>query len=87
METEAALGEHARAMNQCDVLPPPLRWIPREVCEKLKNRKKAFVGQTEEDTWRYIFGLLFPDCSNVPSPCKFFFSRSLHLSQMSPVGD
>ena len=70
MKTEAALGEHARASSQCNILPQPLRWIPREVYTKLKDRKKAFAGQTDEDTWRYIFGLIFPDSAMVPSPCK-----------------
>ena len=70
MKTEAELREHARAESQCDILPQSLRWIPREVYQKLKDRKKSFAGQTDEDTWQYIFGLIFPDCAIVPSPCK-----------------
>lgn len=70
MKTEAALGEQARANVQCDILPQPLRWIPREIHQKLKDRKKAFAGQTDEDTWRYIFGLIFPDSAMIPSPCE-----------------
>jgi hypothetical protein len=70
MKTEAELGEHTQANSQCQILPQPLRWIPREVVTKLKNRKKAFAGQTDEETWRYIYGLLFPDSVHIPSPCK-----------------
>lgn len=59
MKTEAALGEHVRASSQCVILPPPLRWIPREVLDKLKNRKKAFAGQTDEDTWSMLLSCWF----------------------------
>jgi hypothetical protein len=81
MKTEAELGEHARADLQCRILPQPLRWIPREVVTKLKDRKKAFSGQTDEDTWRYIYGLLFPDSVHIPSPCKSNSSKYLSPSK------
>ena len=82
MKTEAALGEHARASSQCSILPQPFRWIPREVHEKLKNRKKAFAGQTDEDTWRYIFGLIFPDSATIPSPRKSTSVPIIHPRQL-----
>ena len=78
MKTEAALGEHARSITRCDILPQPLRWIPREVYEKLKDRKRAFAGQTDIDTWRYIFGLIFPDYPTIPSPCKSSPKIAIH---------
>ena len=60
MKTEAALAEHVRASSQCVILPPtPLRWIPREVLDKLKDRKKAFTGQTDEDTWSMLLSCWF----------------------------
>ena len=71
MKTEAALGEHARARDQCDLLPPPLRWIPQKVYEKFKNRKKAFAGQTEED---YMKIYLRPTISRMPQ-----YSESLQV--------
>src|SRR4051794_33183238 len=82
MKTEAELGEHARADVQCQTLPQPLKWIPREVVTKLKDRKKAFAGQTDEDMWRYIYGLLFPDSVHIPSPCK---SNVGKLSAAHPI--
>ena len=82
MQTEAALTEHTRTDPLCDVLPQSLRWMPREVAQRLKNRKKPFAGQADEDMWRYIFGLLFPDSVDVPSPCKP--SLTLHADFQQP---
>lgn len=35
----------------------------------IQRKKKAFPGQNEEDKWREIYQLLFPD-AEMPSPCK-----------------
>jgi hypothetical protein len=52
----------------------------------IQRKKKSFPGQTEEDKWKEIYQLLFPD-AEVPSPCKsipskleFTFSERLILS-------
>lgn len=41
--------------------------------KKLRSRKKAQADTTDEDKWREIYMILFPDDdpASIPSPCKF----------------
>lgn len=58
------------AVQICQVKPGhPPEGITPEIERKLKSRKKAYLGQTEEDRWRDMYTLLFPG-EDVPSPCK-----------------
>ena len=88
MQTEAALAEHARSRDQCEVRPHSwrLRSIPRDVIDKLKERKKPFRGQSDEDTWRYIYGLLFPDSAPIANPCKLA-RMNICMSDDNPLSD
>jgi hypothetical protein len=43
--------------------------ITNEMVEKLRSKKKAHRGQSEEDRWKEIYQILFPG-EMVPSPCK-----------------
>jgi len=49
---------------------PPDGLTP-EIGRKLRSKKKAHLNQSDEDRWRDIYRLLFPD-EDVPSPCKTF---------------
>jgi hypothetical protein len=61
---------HTVLTTPCGILPRTLKSIPRDMLQRLKDRKKPNSGQFDEDTWRYIFGLLSPEISHIPSPCK-----------------
>jgi hypothetical protein len=51
--------------------------------EKLRSRKKAYKGQTEEERWEEIYKLLFPD-EIAPSPCGSTLSPPLILIFVPP---
>lgn len=42
--------------------------------KKLRSRKKATADTTDEDKWREIYMILFPDddLASIPTPCKHF---------------
>jgi hypothetical protein len=46
--------------------------ITPDMEKRLRSRKKTFANQTEEERWREIYGMLFPD-EDVPTACKFRF--------------
>ncbi len=40
--------------------------------KRLRSRKKTNADMTDEDKWREIYMILFPDDEHaIPSPCKF----------------
>jgi hypothetical protein len=43
--------------------------ITAEIVEKLRSKKKAQRDQTEEERWKEIYRLLFPN-EMVPNPCE-----------------
>jgi hypothetical protein len=45
--------------------------ISPETEKLLKCRKKNRKGETEEERWKAMYQLLFPNDEVVPSPCKF----------------
>jgi hypothetical protein len=71
MRTEKELEKHVRGQEHCLVQPQLVHWVPRAKVEVLKNRKKACQGQSEEERWKYVYGILFPEDPSLPSPCKF----------------
>jgi hypothetical protein len=50
----------------------PPEGISSETEKLLRRRKKTYPGQSEEERWRDIYRLLFPNDKDVPSPCKLF---------------
>jgi hypothetical protein len=56
---------------------PPEGITPKQVTE-LKSKAKLHPHQSEEDRWKEIFKLLFPN-EDVPSPCKL-----LELQNLAP---
>jgi hypothetical protein len=66
------LKEHltVHASEICQVKPgqPPNGLAP-ETERKLRSRKKAHRDQTDEDRWKEMYRILFPN-EDVPSPCK-----------------
>lgn len=78
MKTEKELETHARAQEPCVVQSQLIQWVPRDIVEVLKDRKKGRSSQTEEERWKYIYGLLFPEDLSLPSPCESL-KPSLHM--------
>jgi hypothetical protein len=74
-DADIELSNHLR-MQHCQVsAPQPLEGIDRETLQALRKRSPAL--RLEEDKWRDVYSLLFPDVANadIPSPC-----RSTHTS-------
>lgn len=81
-DKENDLSNHLRSA-QCSVTEPqPIDGIDRETLAILRKRSPAF--RLEEDKWRDVYHLLFPEVAleDIPSPCKFFVDS--HLILFSP---
>lgn len=52
----------------------PLEGFDKDQERKLKSKKRSLVYQSEEDKWKGVYRILFPDDSeaDMPSPCKCF---------------
>ena len=70
------LDDHAELATPCQ---PRARQLidgfTFEIYERLHNKKKQFLGQSEEDRWREIYELLFPSVESVPNPREFYLER------------
>lgn len=69
-DAESDLSNHLR-LAQCSVTEPqPIDGIDRETLKVLRKRSPAF--RLEEDKWRDVYHLLFPEVAleDIPSPCK-----------------
>jgi hypothetical protein len=71
-KTEGELDSHmtVSAADICQVQPGhPPEGITQENQKRLRSRKKASPNQSDEDRWKDIYRLIFPN-EEVPSPCK-----------------
>jgi hypothetical protein len=69
-----ALRDHQRSIQPCEVREEePIEGFDKDQEKKLKSRKRSCPEQSEEDKWREVFRILFPDDepSIMPSPCEF----------------
>ena len=65
------LEDHAESPTSCQPRKRHLKdgfTVP--VYNKLHNKKKAFPGQTQDDKWKEIYELLFPEEGNIRKPGK-----------------
>lgn len=70
-DAESDLANHLRSA-QCSVNEPqPIEGIDRETLKVLRKRSPAF--RLEEDKWRDVYLLLFPEVEeeDIPSPCAY----------------
>lgn len=70
---EPTLREHQRDPHGCDIKDQvPLEGFDKDQERKLKSKKRSLVYQSEEDKWKGVYRILFPDDNDVdmPSPCK-----------------
>ena len=66
------LCEHQRDPKGCDIKDQvPLEGFDKDQERKLKSKKRALVYQSEEDKWKGVYRILFPDDNDtdMPSPC------------------
>jgi hypothetical protein len=69
-KSQEDLDTHLTVLNICALTPGyPAEGLTPDLEKKLKCRKKASPEQTEEQRWKEIYRLLFPD-EVVPNPCK-----------------
>ncbi|KAF1952234.1 hypothetical protein CC80DRAFT_423089, partial [Byssothecium circinans] len=68
---EPALREHQRDPRGCEVKEHlPLEGFDKDQERKLKSKKRSLVYMSEEDKWKVVYRILFPDDneSDMPSP-------------------
>jgi hypothetical protein len=77
-KSEDLLSEHLRSLNLCTVLKTdPSEFeegFDKKQEEQLRSRKGNRPSQTEEDKWKDVYRILFPneDVSKMPSPCMLY---------------
>jgi hypothetical protein len=70
---EPTLRDHQRDARGCEIreqVPP--EGFDKDQERKLKSKKRSLVYQSEEDKWKGVYRILFPDDVEeaMPSPCK-----------------
>lgn len=71
--SESLLTDHSRSANSCVVRDAvPMEGFDKDQEKALKGRKTMFRAQTEEEKWRIVYLILFPDTAlgEMPSPCE-----------------
>lgn len=72
-ENESLLTEHARSVNGCAKQDPiSLQGFDKDQEKRLKGRSDMFQADSEEEKWKIVYLILFPDTAlgELPSPCK-----------------
>lgn len=77
---EPSLREHQRDPHGCEVQEQvPLEGFDKDQERMLKSKKRSQAYQSEEDKWKSVYRILFPDDNEdtMPSPCMFPLYSSL----------
>jgi hypothetical protein len=78
-ENESQLREHQRDPRGCEIQEQmPLEGFDKAQERKLKSKKRSLGSQTEEDKWKSVYRILFPDDADddMPSPYCEYITRS-----------
>jgi hypothetical protein len=68
-QDQQEVNQHLKEPKGCELVEiDQADGLTGEIVERLRSRKKAYKGQTEEERWEEIYKLLFPD-EITPSPC------------------
>jgi hypothetical protein len=60
-----------RAEKRCELRPKQLmEGVTVDQEKELKKRKKNNAEQSEEEKWKDVYRILFPDAKTIPTPCK-----------------
>jgi len=70
-DADMDLSNHLRSAHCLVSEPQPIEGIDRETLKSL--RKRSPVSRPEEEKWRDVYHLLFPnvDLEDIPSPCEY----------------
>jgi hypothetical protein len=80
-ETQVALDEHIG--TPCRRKPPlKSHGINKKQEGQLRSRKMYQKSLDEEEKWRAIYKIIFPDEENIPSPCRKSVLPNLKLKLM-----
>lgn len=72
MESDGAYDEHMQQDSMCEKRPEPHDdRIRPQTLKQLDFKKAPYASaKSTEEKWRMLFSVLFPDESNIPSPCR-----------------
>jgi hypothetical protein len=73
MNNPDGLESHLQATTVCDIMEKIIiEGFDQKQEEKLKSRKRNHLNQTEEQRWKEVYSILFPegDEQDIPSPCR-----------------
>lgn len=80
-ESERDRDAHMRSPEQCMLQPQPpyIDGFNASQRNEFKCRPKGYNLMTEEQKWRHVYLILFPDTEeqDVPSPCKLHQARMI----------
>jgi hypothetical protein len=72
-DSVARLKEHSRRVDHCTVRDPiSMEGFDADQGLALKDRKPMYRAGSEEQKWRYVYRILFPNTADddIPSPCR-----------------
>lgn len=65
--------KHLDKDSRCEKRPPPEDdRISDELMSELRKVNTFASARTQEEKWNILYKKLFPNDSDIPSPCKFF---------------
>jgi hypothetical protein len=70
---EGQLTDHSRSTDTCIVRnAKPPEGFDKDQEKSLRGRKNMFQADSEEEKWKIVYLILFPDTAlgELPSPCK-----------------
>ncbi len=82
---DVALREHQRDPRGCEIQESvPLEGFDKDQERRLKSKKRSQTYQSEEEKWKGVYRILFPDDTeeDMPNPCKFL--SSVHVAKTNP---
>lgn len=85
---EPLLREHQRDPLGCEIQEQiPLEGFDKDQERKLKSKKRSLVHQTEEEKWKCVYNILFPDDNviDMPSPYIEYQACNPTTSQSSNI--
>lgn len=74
---ESVLRNHQRQPEPCKAEPKDPDWISQEQVNMLRNQRNRSASQ--EEKWRDMYNILFPEEESIPNPCEYF--QPLFLNQ------
>ncbi|KAK1701068.1 hypothetical protein BDP55DRAFT_8831 [Colletotrichum godetiae] len=68
-DNQADSAKHAQLDEPCNLVKDFfIEGFNKDQLKKLKSRKRARGDRSEEENWRKIYRILFPDCTVIPDP-------------------